>query len=338
MIQSNYDEELLRCPRCRSRLSEVQDKVSLVKIFQCTAIDDHKFPIIHGIPILINDDNSVFRIEDFKSPAVTGKIGINRDVKNTGADDQGYAKSKSTLRRLYLQFAKKLQSFHVIGPRITLDDALQTVKRITPNPKVLVVGAGERRINLIEENVIYTDVLLDKGIEYVCDAHDLPFPDEVFDFVIAQAVLEHVADPWRVALEIHRVLKPRGYVFATTPFLQPIHMGAYDFTRFTLAGYRRLFRYFDEIELVAAYGPGSSLAYAIQYFLASFASRKPYHAMMNFLGLLISRPFKILDKVLLNQKAALAFAAGYLFFGVKADKPLSDREVVEYIKTRLTIS
>ncbi|MBX2838204.1 MAG: class I SAM-dependent methyltransferase [Gammaproteobacteria bacterium] len=47
----------------------------------------------------------------------------------------------------------------------------------------------------------------------VADIRDLPFADQSQDVVIATHVLEHLADPDRALLEIHRVLKPGGLVF-----------------------------------------------------------------------------------------------------------------------------
>jgi len=58
----------------------------------------------------------------------------------------------------------------------------------------------------------------------------------VFDAVWIQAVLEHVLDPVRVVAEIHRVLRPGGLVYSEIPFMQEVHEGAYDFTRFRLSG------------------------------------------------------------------------------------------------------
>jgi len=39
----------------------------------------------------------------------------------------------------------------------------------------------------------------------------------MFDGAIAQAVLEHVADPYRCVAELHRVLKPDALVYAEIP-------------------------------------------------------------------------------------------------------------------------
>ena len=53
------------------------------------------------------------------------------------------------------------------------------------------------------------------AIEFrVCDAHDLPFGDAVFDAAAAHTLLSHAADPARVLTEARRVLKPGGALIA----------------------------------------------------------------------------------------------------------------------------
>lgn len=116
-------------------------------------------------------------------------------------------------------------------------------------------------------DVLGTDIYPTQHTQLVADAHNLPFADQVFDGVWIQAVLEHVLDPAQVVAEIHRVLKPRGLVYADTPFMQQVHEGAYDFTRFTLSGHRWLFRHFELIEAGATTGAGSALLWSIRYFV-----------------------------------------------------------------------
>jgi len=77
--------------------------------------------------------------------------------------------------------------------------------------------------------------------------HTIFFDASSFDGVIIQAVLEHVVEPNHCVEEIHRVLKENGLVYSETPFMQQVHLGRYDFTRFTHLGHRRLFRKFKEI-------------------------------------------------------------------------------------------
>lgn len=50
------------------------------------------------------------------------------------------------------------------------------------------------------------------------DLLDLPYPDQSFEFLIANHVLEHVADDLRALAEIQRVLKIGGYAVLQTPF------------------------------------------------------------------------------------------------------------------------
>lgn len=51
-----------------------------------------------------------------------------------------------------------------------------------------------------------------------------PFKDEMFDLVIFTEILEHLGnDPLGVLKEIHRVLKPRGLIFLSTPNIYSLH-------------------------------------------------------------------------------------------------------------------
>ena len=85
------------------------------------------------------------------------------------------------------------------------------------------------------------DIYCSTLTQFVADGHQIPLRDGSVDGVLVQAGLEHVLDPWRVVAEIHRVLKDDGLVYAETPFMQQVHEGPYDFTRFTESGHRYLF-------------------------------------------------------------------------------------------------
>jgi SAM-dependent methyltransferase len=59
------------------------------------------------------------------------------------------------------------------------------------------------------------------------DAAALPFGDESLDMVSANDVFEHLADPATVLSEIHRALKPNGYLILRTPnALHPLSLTA----------------------------------------------------------------------------------------------------------------
>src|SRR6185295_15840006 len=49
------------------------------------------------------------------------------------------------------------------------------------------------------------------------DLNAIPFPDEFFDAVLLNEVLEHVPNERTVLLEIHRVLRRSGRLFVFSP-------------------------------------------------------------------------------------------------------------------------
>ncbi len=201
------------------------------------------------MPVLINETNSLFSIAGVLAGA-----------------DRPFPEPPSRARSVLSSLAPSL-SANVVGERCYEAFARQVLELSTP-AKVLVIGSrvAGAGMEVLTRNpdiqLVESDVELGPRPAVVFDAHDIPFEDETFDGVIAQAVLEHVADPVGCAEEIRRVLRPRGIVYAETPFMQQVHEGAYDFTRFTHLGHRRLWRDFDELDSGVACGPGMALAWA----------------------------------------------------------------------------
>jgi ubiquinone/menaquinone biosynthesis C-methylase UbiE len=54
------------------------------------------------------------------------------------------------------------------------------------------------------------------------DIHRMPFPDNTFDAVLCNHVLEHVADDILAMREILRVMKPGGWAILQVPFFSPV--------------------------------------------------------------------------------------------------------------------
>lgn len=116
--------------------------------------------------------------------------------------------------------------------------------------EVVVVGAGkEPYTSLIPRagSIVSTDIDKHEGVDFVADAHALPFPREAFDSLVAIEVFEHLHDPKQAAAEILRVLKENGTALVTVPFMFRVHGDPYDFQRWTSRGLEGLFRNFSEV-------------------------------------------------------------------------------------------
>jgi len=90
----------------------------------------------------------------------------------------------------------------------------------TSKPRVLHVAPEycfiERFENYLGENYITADI--ESPLAKVkMDLHDIPFPDNSFDVVFCNHVLEHVKDDFQCMREIRRVLKPTGFALCQSP-------------------------------------------------------------------------------------------------------------------------
>ena len=125
------------------------------------------------------------------------------------------------------------------------------------------------------------------------------------------------------------VLKEGGVVYVETPFMQQVHAGRYDFTRFTHLGHRRLFRRFEEIESGVVGGPAMALSWSIQYFLYSAVSSRQARRVVTVATRLLLFWLKYLDFYLNKKPGALDAASGYYFLGRRSNHTLSDRDLVK---------
>lgn len=289
-------------------------KTPLAEDFYC-ALCDKNFPSADGIPILINEENSVFRIADYLHGSAYG--GASAYAGNTDAS--------TGIRRLYRRAVLCLSE---AGPPVRdfgVEQAVAKILQANPNAELLVIGAGD---SALQGRITYTDVAFGKNVHCIADAHDLPFAAMSFDACIAVAVLEHVLDPYHCVQEIIRVLRPGGYVYAETPFMQPVHMGAHDFTRFSHLGHRRLFRYFDEIRSGIAGGPGSSLSQLLRYTITALSDRPSVRRWLKLAALLAAFPLRWIDYLCHEKQAAYDAASAFYFFGTLRETPVSDRELL----------
>lgn len=111
------------------------------------------------------------------------------------------------------------------------DDQLfreRIMRQLRPESIVLDLGAGAGIVEQMDfrghaarvcgvdlDHRVVDNQFLDEG--RVSDAGGIPYPDASFDVVFSDNVVEHLADPAAVLLEVHRVLKPGGVFLFKTP-------------------------------------------------------------------------------------------------------------------------
>jgi len=302
----------MRCPVCQHDIILHGDAL---KCISC----DATYPVVNGVPVVLNESNSVFRTEEYLS----------------GAEQHMVESAPSWKSRIRSLIPKP--SLNLKGPENYARFA-ELITKQTAKPRILVLGgrilgagmeplADSPHVQLVE-----TDVCFGPRTALICDAHDIPFADSSFDGIIIQAVLEHVCDPFRVVEEIHRVLKPDGLVYAETPFIQQVHARAWDFTRFTELGHRRLFRRFEEIDRGACCGTGMALAWSWQYFLLSFTSIRPLRTLLRVFAELSTFWLAWLDHLTIHTPGTQDAASGYFFLGRRSEKTLPDRELIQQFR------
>jgi uncharacterized protein YbaR (Trm112 family) len=302
--------DLLRCPADGSPLSQRNERT-----LACASAG-HGFPVVDGVPVLIDDETSLFTANQ-----VAGSATVETH--------------RTLLERVAYRIRPEPKSNPGAGERFGRFRDLLYESGDREPLRVLVIGGGELGEGMSEIDgdprleFIETDVYISERVAVACDAHRLPFASGAFDGVVVQAVLEHVLSPPDVVAEIHRVLRDTGVVYAETPFMQGVHEGAYDFTRFTDLGHRRLFAMFEEIERGIAVGPATSLLWALRYFARALPRRAGIKVRLGDFAVSCAATWLVrLDGRLVRHPGAYDFASGFYFLGRRAKQPLSDRVLV----------
>jgi len=149
------------------------------------------------------------------------------------------------------------------------------------------------------------------NVDIVGNAQCLPFGAATIGALYCEAVLEHVELPDRAVAEMFRVLKPGGYVFAATPFLQAFHGYPDHFQNFTLAGHSALFARsgFTVVDSGPCVGPAFTLVDLASNWAREHVPSRPL-SRIAWLGIrLIGRAFVQLDRVLLLSDQAHVLAS-----------------------------
>ena len=99
------------------------------------------------------------------------------------------------------------------------------------------------------------DVLEGPNVDVVGDAHTLSdhFAPESFDAVYSVSTFEHLAMPWKVAVELNKILRPGGIAYFVTHQALGMHDMPWDFWRFSDTAWDSLFNPFTGFRKVATF-------------------------------------------------------------------------------------
>jgi SAM-dependent methyltransferase len=157
--------------------------------------------------------------------------------------------------------------------------------------------------------------------DVIGDAEFLPFRAEGLDSVVCTEVLEHCEYPQKVIDELYRVLREKGHLIISVPFICPIHADPFDFNRFTDRKLCSMLKRFKIIELkkqgyyftvladmIKVYLRRTSRIYAFKYF---------FYPLIPLMRVLMS-----VEKMAWAQKSErfTAYAAGFFVVSQKIDQ------------------
>ena len=278
-----------------------------------------RFPVHGGLPVLLNEDRSLFRLADFDAPERT-----TLDLR------PAHERLPTWASRLKAALLACMPSLSVSSSDFDVHDALAAVQAERANPAILVIGAGDMAYPVAPgTRLVYSDVAWGALTDTIADAHDLPFADASFDAVVSVAVLQYLPDPARAMQEAHRVLKPDGLAYVVAPFIQQTTLGPYDFFLFTHAGLRRVMHRFTEIRSGVANGPAMALCWTIEQFMTSFSERRWLRSVLGNLTRLLVWPLKYFDRWLSRRRGAYDGASAFYFFGRRSEGVVADRDILQ---------
>jgi hypothetical protein len=129
-----------------------------------------------------------------------------------------------------------------------------------PSGAALEIGSrarsGVTRRQFLPSSWEYTgmDILAGENVDVVGDAHKLSklFPEKRFRAVVSFSVLEHLLMPWKVAIELNRVMELGGVGFFITHQCWPLHDQPWDFWRFSSDAWSSIFNRATGFEIIEA--------------------------------------------------------------------------------------
>lgn len=301
--------DLLACPECLKpvRLSPGAD--AELKCTECGS----RYPVHDGIPVLLPPGEDARALLE----ALSSQAG--RRMQQEYAQHEPEAPHRKRPLDPVRRWLERMREPIYNTPWAPIGRMFESQGDAT---RIVSVGGGPTRNNPKEINL---NIGPFANVDVVGDAHRLPFLTGSVDGAWANAVLEHVADAPRVALEMQRIVRPGGYVAVLQPFMQAYHSYPSDFWRFTRDGVARLFPECEPVAQGTYVGPTFALLKLGEMYLTHYLPvllhtrrRLPLRIALTLYTLLFY-PFKRLDKRLAPHESGHLQASVVYWVGRKRE-------------------
>jgi Methyltransferase domain len=156
-----------------------------------------------------------------------------------------------------------------VDPYYALQESFFAMLREKCNGSILEVGSRDRRHDVdpfpllqatyvrrhrIPKTMRYvgTDIVEAPNVDVVGDAHHLSslFRQYEFDAIYAAYVFEHLLMPWKVAVEMNKIMKVGGIVMVLTHHTWPLHEQPWDFWRFSDNAWHAIFNTYTGFRII----------------------------------------------------------------------------------------
>jgi hypothetical protein len=124
-------------------------------------------------------------------------------------------------------------------------------------PVLVDLGGRARSRNQMSEyfpdcEVSVFDIVAAPEVDVVGDAHLLSqhYPPESVDFILSVSVFEHLLMPWKVAVEMSRVMRTGGIALVHSHQAEGMHDRPWDFLRFSDTAWSGVFNRYTGFEIV----------------------------------------------------------------------------------------
>ena len=149
-----------------------------------------------------------------------------------------------------------------------------------PLPKILEIGSRDfrgmnRRPHFTNPGeYIGFDYYSGNNVDVVGDSHHLSnyFPSKYFDAVFSISVFEHIGMPWKVILEINKIMKIGGVLCIGTHANFPPHELPADYWRFLTGSFQYLLNQYTGFEIIKCIE-------GIPARMISMSTHKPHHGI-----------------------------------------------------------